>query len=250
MSLILMMNAFGQVMSPQNSLGNSNTKLIARAQQYYSAGRIDDSEHLALKIITDDNHLTKYEKYNVYRLLAFCSIAADNEEAGKRHFISAIRFNPNMSADPLTWSPKLRKVFDLATSEVKRQRLREAEWVFASEASLGRRASLKSLYLPGAGQLMKHQKRRGMMLGILTFSTVSAYLYGQAYLPKVKDRYHEANSTDLAEKRWKEYRDTRYMVSLIGLTALAIYGYTFFDALWAESDGDAVKLPIENIEHN
>jgi len=233
---------------PPDSLGNSNTDMIVKAQQLYNAGRIEEAEHIALKIITDDNDLTKYEKYNAHRLLAFCSIAAGNEVAGKKHFIIAISNNPNMIADPLTWSPKIRIVFDSAIAEVNRQKKIEKEWIYASSAQLGRAASLKSLYLPGAGQLMKKQKNKGRALGALTYLSMASYIYGQFYLPKVKDEYLAASTPNQAEARWKDYRNARYTVSITGLIALGIYGYTFFDALWSEPASETVTLPNQELE--
>lgn len=227
--------------------GKSNSDMIVRAQQNYNAGKIEKAEHLALKIITDDNDLTKYEKYNAYRLLAFCSIAAGNVEAGKKHFISAIVNNPNMTADPLTWSPKLRIVFDSAVAEVSRQKKIEKEWIYASSAQLGRAASLKSLFLPGAGQLMKNQKQKGLTLGILTYLSMASYVYGQFYLPKVRDDYLAAGTPNQAEARWEEYRNARYTVSITGLIALGIYSYTFFDALWSDPNTKVVNLPNEEL---
>ena len=248
LALLIILTHTSSAVELSETNGKSNTDLIVRAQQFYGAGQIESAEHLALKIISDDKDLTRYEKYNAYRLLAFCAIAADNIETGKKHFISAIRNNPNMTADPLTWSPKIRNVFDMAITEVNRRKKLEREWIYASEAQLGRRASLKSLYLPGAGQLMKKQKRKGITLGVLTYAAFSGFLVGQFYLPNVRDNYMEASTPKQAEARWKEYRNARYTVSITGLAALGIYGYTFFDALWSAPAGEAVKLPNSEIE--
>lgn len=250
LTILLLINLmqFVTAAEPNKPAQGSNIDMIIKAQQYYGAGKIEDAEHLALKLISDDNDLTKHEKYSAYRLLAFCAIAADNLETGKKHFISAMHYNPNMTADPLTWSPKLRTVFVLAVAEVDRGKKLEREWIYASEAQIGRRASLKSLYLPGAGQLMKKQKRKGITLGVLSYAAISGYLIGQIYLPTARDKYQQASTPRQADARWKDYRNARYMVSITGLAALAIYGYTFFDALWSAPAVEAVKLPNSNQE--
>jgi len=226
------------------SLHDSSAKAIYNAYKLYESGRIAEAEHLSLKILAESKSLSNDQKFHLYKLLAFCSIANDDEESGKRHFIDALKYNSNMSPDPLTWSPKIRRVFDRARSEYRQQVVLEIQHQSEIEAQIGRRASLKSLYLPGSGQVMKGQQVRGYTLGVLCLCAASAYVYGISSLPAARDRYLDANNEANAEKYWKEYRDVQYFVNLTGILMLAVYGYTFFDALWshpAEQDSISVK---------
>ncbi len=206
---------------------------IDRAAQFFEEGRIVEAEHLAFKTLSKPELLSKDQKFNLYRILAFCSIANDDEEGGERYFKSALMQNPNMSPDPLLWSPKIRRVFDRAKSsfniiqeDIKKQHL-------SREADFCRRASLKSLIIPGYGQLVKGQKTKSYATGLLFAGAASAFLYELISYPEARDAYFEATNSSDAEATWKEYRDAQYYVNISGLLTLAIYSYSFFDALWA-----------------
>lgn len=207
---------------------------IDQALNLYNEGLISEAEHLALKTLTEFKTLSDYQKYRLYRLLAFCSIAADDEVSGSRHFVEALKNNPGMTPDRLTWSPKVRRAFDRAKEIYQQQVTLERLRRNAIEAEIGRRASLKSLYFPGAGQVMKGQHLKGYSLGILFWATAAGFIYSGTVLPQARDRYLEAATSSSAEKRWAEYRDTQYLVNVTGIAALAVYGYIFFDALWSE----------------
>lgn len=215
---------------------------ILKAFSYYDEGRIAEAENLAYRLLSEESKMNARQKHDLYRLLAFCAIANDDEEAGLRLFVSALRFNPTMTSDMLTWSPKIRRVFENARGVYQSQLEKERRLLLSSDADLGRRSSLRSLYFPGSGQFMKGQPVRGVLLGTLFWSSCSYYLYEWAALPEVRDRYHQAETSFEAHQRWEEYRDHKYMVNISGLVTLAIYSYTYFDALWSASGAsDSLK---------
>lgn len=206
---------------------------IDRAAQFFEEGKISEAEHLALKTLSKPEKLTNSQKFSLYRILAFCSIANDDEEGGERYFTSALLHDPNMAPDPLLWSPKIRRVFDRAKVAYRALQEDVNKAQLSQEADFSRRASLKSLYMPGSGQLMKGQKVKGYTTGLLFWGAASSFIYELNAYPSARSSYYEANSDLDAAVKWKEYRNTQYYVNISGLLTLAIYSYSFFDALWA-----------------
>lgn len=206
---------------------------IATASEYYSEGRIGDAERLVLKLLNEQNQLDGEANFLIYRLLAFCSIANDDENAGIQYFIQALEYNPTMSPDPVTWSPKIRRVFDNARQNYQIHQEQQRLLRFAAEAELCRRASSRSLFLPGSGQMMKGHKAQGALLTTLFIGASAAAIYGQVMLPGAKDDYRNARNTADAERLWQDFRDAQYFANGTGILALSIYCYSFFNALWS-----------------
>jgi len=213
--------------------GSKCTVAIDRASSFYVEGNISEAERLALKLLTENGRLEVGDKFRLNRLLAFCAIANDDEEAGKRYFMEALKYNPAMTPDPITWSPKIRRVYEEARSNYQKLQSESRMKRYAAEAELCRRASLKSLYLPGAGQYAKGYKLRGTVLGVLFAGAVGASLYTQLKLPDAELRYHDASTREDADARWRDYRDAQYRANIVAAFAFSIYCYSFFDALWS-----------------
>ncbi len=242
--LISCLNIFAQDFGKDatGGIAEINNELTLQAHDFYDTGQIDKAEHLALKRLDEGENISHFEKSMLFKLLAFCAIANDDEETSKRHFISALRYNPSLSPDPLTWSPKIRRVFRRASEEYFKQMEELRRQKVAIEAHLGRRASLRSLYLPGSGQVMKGQILKGYIAGTLFWGSFAGFIYGQATLPDDRESYLNARTSTEAVSRWEDYRDKQYMVNITGIVALAVYGYSFFDALWSmPSDVDSLN---------
>lgn len=206
---------------------------VQKAFTLYEEGSIAEAENLAYRLLSEESELTTRQKHELYRLLAFCAIANGDEDAGLRLFVNALRYNPAMTPDPLTWSPKVRRVYENALESYEQQIAEEKKQRLSSIAEMCRRASSRSLVFPGAGQYMKGEKNKGYLLGSLFWTSLGSFIYTQIQLPQVRDDYRNANTTALAEARYDDYRNMQYMVNITGLITITVYGYSFFDALWA-----------------
>lgn len=207
---------------------------INQAFELYDEGRLTEAEHIALRMLTRSDTLNSFDKFNLHKLLAFIAIANDDEEGGRRQFIAALRFNPAMSPDPISWSPKVRRVFDKAREEHIKEESLQQKRVLVLEATVGREASMRSLILPGSGQIYKGDSKRGIVLGASFWGSVALFTYSAINLSQSKNDYLNANTSHDANRLWKDYRNTQYMFNVSGILVGGIYLYTYFDALWGE----------------
>ena len=218
---------------------------VLKAAEMYEQGRLGDAEFLALRALDAPNGMSKRDRAQLFQVLAFCAIANDDEENGKRQFIEALRLNPNLSPDPISWSPKVRRVFDKAREEyvqIVRIQAIESE---SREADLCRRASLQSLYFPGGGQWMKDQKMKGFACGSLFWASLAIFAYSESALPGARRDYLDATRPDEIEAKYQDYRTVSRRVIISGSVAALIYTYTFFDALWSDSQPTSDQLPAK-----
>jgi len=211
---------------------SDSLSVVQRVVQLYEAGRLSEAEFMALKALDDRPDLARYDRFELYRVLAFCAIANDDEVNGARHFIQALRLNPNLSPDPITWSPKVRRVFETARGEFLRITVEETRQRVAAEAEFCRKASLRSLYLPGAGQFDKGQPQRGVVYAAAFGISAVLFIYAEINLPKARDRYRQAQERQVIDREYRTYRNLYRLERIAGSMLIISYSAPFFDALW------------------
>ncbi|MCF7810387.1 hypothetical protein K9N50_05320 [bacterium] len=237
LSLIFLISVFNSLYAYDNDtdrtgiiIENAN-EIVEFVIDAYESGDINHAENLALKALDDTSRLSRQDQFTLYKYLAFCAVANDDEAGGIRRFKSALSLKPNVVADPITWSPKVRRVFDRALTEFTKNAETLELNRNAIVAEICRTASFKSLYLPGSGQILKGSKGKGILFGALFWGMAATFVYSQASLPDSKDRYLNATNKVDAMQRWKDYRNMQHIVTISGIATATIYTYIFFDAL-------------------
>lgn len=224
-----------EIPSTSTTPSKPDSLVVLQAAELYEEGRLGDAEFLALKALDSPNGLSKRDRAQLFQVLAFCAIANDDEENGKRQFVSALQLNPNLVPDPISWSPKVRRVFEKAR-EVYAQIIRiQAIESESREADLCRRASLQSLYFPGAGQYMKGAKLKAYTSGTLFWASLAVFAYAESALPDARDRYRNATLPLDIQHSYNDYRTLSRTALMSGSFTAACYVYSFFDALWSDS---------------
>jgi hypothetical protein len=221
--------------------------VVQKILSLYDAGKISEAENLALKSLDDEGlHLSRFDRFNLYEVLAFCAIANDDEKNGESHFLKALRLNPNLSPDPITWSPKVRQVYERARATYLKEAESLSRYKVVVEAGICRDASRRSLYLPGSGQFMKGQENRGLVYGILFWGAAATFIYAETKLPSKRDDYHKATTLSGIKSTWNDYRDMYRLAYLSGALLTVSYTVSFFDALWVPPAEGIVNTPLNN----
>ena len=212
---------------------NDTLNSVASLYQLYESGQIAEAEYQAFKMLDASPNLNRTDQANFHLILAFCAAANDDEDNSVRQFVQALRLNPNLSPDPVTWSPKIRRIFNKAYPEYLKELAKERSRRSAFEGELNLQASFRSLYLPGLGQISKQEKRKGITLLAFFGAGSAIFIYSQIELPRARNRYVDASTPQDAVVRWSHYRDTYRTAVISGALAVVIYLYSFADALWS-----------------
>ncbi len=209
------------------------TATISQVIDLYNEGLISDAERYALQALDSPDKFSRFELFTLHKILAFCFIANGNDLNAIVQFREALKLNSAMKPDPITWSPKVRELFGAAKQEHERELAINTYYQLTLEADLGRKASLKSLYIPGSGQSMKGHKS-GIWITALFVGAAATLVYTQVTIPAARERYEQA--TDIADinHQWKRYTNLYHTSYVSGSIAGSIYIYAFFDALWSK----------------
>ncbi|MFN3821778.1 MAG: DUF5683 domain-containing protein, partial [bacterium] len=149
-----------------------------------------------------------------------------------KHFSEALRYNPLLTPDPVTWSPKVRAAFESARSLFLKQEEQRQKMELTWEAVVCRNASWRSLILPGWGQYYRQEKVRAAIYSGWAILSLSVLIYAQYHLPSAREKYRSEQNLNQIEDRWQTYRDL-YRLRVVSFNSLLTsYLISFLDALY------------------
>lgn len=185
----------------------------------------------ALDAYDNPEHLAE-----VHVILGLIAFSENRELEAELQFKEALRLNRNVELDPLQVSPKILEVF----AEV-RAGLAEAgpeanldpgvtpRYVFLPD--LRAAAALRSMVLPGWGQLYKGEGTKGRVLlgvwGVSVAGSVTAHVLRQ----QARDAYLEAGTPDEALDRYDTFNRRHQIRNALLLGAAAVWLVSYVDAL-------------------
>lgn len=190
---------------------DSITILLEAAKDCYNEGEYAAVIDILGRI---SNDLEGSSVSEAYTYLAISYVAVGNKTAAKEHFKRALRFSPRLILDPAVVAKEAISIFD----ETKRE--------IAGEAAMC------SCLLPGSGQMMKGDNRKGQIImaasAVTAISSILSWTVtqgkGQTYWNLGPD------DTDKLEQAYNEYDKWYGRSLLISASFLCIYLYSIIDA--------------------
>ena len=172
----------------------------------------------------------------VHVVLGLIAFSQNDQQTARRQFTDALVLDPTVELDALLVSPKTLDFF----GEI-RTRLAQASGddALASEVTPryvlvpDRRAeaALRSMVLPGWGQLYKGERTKGRILlgvwGIAVAGTVSAHVLRQ----QSRDTYLDAVDPDEVLERYDTFNQWHKTRNALVLGTAVIWVYSYLDAL-------------------
>ncbi len=149
-----------------------------------------------------------------YTYLAISYVAVGDRTVAKEHFRKALRFSPELILDPAVVSREAISIFDETKREV------------AGEAAMC------SCFLPGSGQMMKGDNRKGQIIMAASAVTAIASILSWTITQGKGQTYWNLgpDETDMLEQTYNEYNEWYGRSLLISASFLCIYLYSIIDA--------------------
>ncbi len=186
--------------------------------------------------------LDRFERYTpgelaeLHVILGLIAFSQNTPGEARGEFANALTLNPSLELDSLQVSPKILDFFGVVRAEWRQARQQEARadpatvrYVVVEDRRV--EAALRSMVLPGWGQLHKGQRTKGQVMmgvwGVLAGSTVAAHvLRGRA-----RDRYDNAGTASDALDRYDTFNTWHQARNALLLGAAGFWIYSYVDAL-------------------
>ncbi len=206
---------------------------VARMRAAYERLDYDAADALGLALL-QGGRATPAELVDVHTTLAFIRFTRNRLAEARAQFRAALSLDPGLALDPLLVSPKILEFFETVRQE---HALRPGP---ADEAAAVRyvvvpdrrpAAALRSMAVPGWGQLYKADRRKGRAL--LAAWAATAGGAAAAHLVRHDARAAYRSETDPARvgERFDRYAAWHKARNNLALAAAGVWVYSYVDAL-------------------
>lgn len=156
---------------------------------------------------------------DTHKYLAYCKVAIGDTNAAHKQFKLLLDIAPRYELDPLTTKPEILQIFQGAQYERARE------------------SAMCSCFLPGAGQLLQGNEKKGMVIMSMAGLSLTASILSWLITDNKGNYYNSLGPEDInqLDKAYDDY-DRWYKISLVSSAIfISVYLYSIFDALPAKA---------------
>jgi len=199
--------------------------------------RYDDALEMAGSLLTGRGNLSLDQLVELHKVIGFVTFSDGRLNEAENSFRSALSIEPDLQLDSLYVSPKIldffRDVRAQFLTEAPEPGARDIRYLLVEDKRPA--AALRSLLMPGWGQIYKGEERKGViLLGTAGGAALGALLTHLA-MNNAHDRYLEATDPDLVASRYGRYNDLYRVRNNLLLAAAATWAWSYLDAAFREA---------------
>lgn len=217
--------------------GQERGDALARMRAAYEQFDYAAVERLAQEALDNYRAYAPGELAAIHVLLGRVRFAQGRPEAARAQFRAALSLQPALELDPLLVSPKVLELFRTVRQEISAARERASETAAAGAPRYvvlrdpRPAATLRSIVLPGWGQLYKGQEIKGWTLIGLWGGTLVGSGIAHLIRAEYRDAYLSATDPAVAKANYPRYSTWHKVRNSLLLGAALVWGYGVIDAL-------------------
>lgn len=210
-------------------------QLLRDVENAYKQLNYSEAEKKARAALEDYQRFDADELTELHKILGIIYYSENRVAEAKTHFQSALDLTPDLALDSLLVSPKILRFFNSIKAEW--QALGEhlgsdvatVRYVRAQDPRAG--AALRSMLLPGWGQVYKGEPGKGHLLmaawGVGVIGSIAAHVARN----NAHDAYRSETDPDQIESRYQTYNTYQKLHNGFLIFSAGVWLYAYFDAL-------------------
>ena len=224
------------VLSQQPSFGQQFPNYNAiQVKVLYEALEFDKAIQSGQNLLKSNQRFSRDELATIHQYMALSFYNKGEIDSSRSHFLTLLSIQPDFEPDPISVSPKIISFFDQLKSETKSRATEHAlsytKYVFLEDLRPG--ATFRSALLPGWGQIHKHQKNRGYIIGGAFITSLAAAGISIYFEKDKHNRYLDSTTPAEIEANYDTYNSWFKKRKLFTITTMSIWAFAVLDALWA-----------------
>lgn len=227
---------------PAQAWGQDTGRVVDEIRAAYQQLDYEAAVERARAALAEDDGLTLAARTEIHSILALIAYTRGDLDEARRHFNLALDLDPAHTLDPLLVSPKIVSFFDEVRAERRRSATEttggpEIRYVVVRDNRPD--AALRSMVLPGWGQLYKGERTKGWALAGLWGLNASAVVVAHLQAERSRNAYlDETNAAEVAA-RYDTYNSWHRARNSLLLGAAGIWLYSYVDALLSPGERPA-----------
>ena len=209
-------------------------EVIQDIRSAYERVDFDVAESRIKEALDNYEQFSPSELAQIYVFSALVNYAQNNRTEAQAQLGLAIQLNPEVEVDPILAPPGLVEMAAriktlMAESGNELEEEPELRYLVLADPRPG--AALRSMILPGWGQLYKGQKRKGYSLVGAWGLTAGGTLVAHILRASAENDYLDAATTDEALRLYDDFNRWHQVRNNLFLASAGIWVYSYIDAL-------------------
>jgi len=213
----------------------NSAQKVMEIRYAYEQLNFQEAEIKAQSALKEYHVFSAAQLTEIHKILGFIYFSQNQSLNSKEQFKLALQLTPGLKLDSMYVSPKIMTFFTDVKKETpftfESQTPQESQTRYIIAEDPRRVASLKSLALPGLGQLHKGQKTKGAIL--ITLWSVSVTSATTAYFLRDKAEKKYLTETDplRIEKKYQDFNKLHKICKNFAFLAVGVWVFSYFDAI-------------------
>ncbi|MEX0747105.1 MAG: DUF5683 domain-containing protein [Rhodothermales bacterium] len=222
------------------------SEVLEEIQQAYRDLDYDTADRKAREALDQYGDFTVGQLTDLHTILGLIAYNRSDFLEARRQFISAIQLTPDLELDPLLVPPKILTYFDSVKDELQTGGIETApaasRYVFVRDPRPD--AAVRSMLLPGWGQLYKGHKLKAWALSGAWVATVAGALWSHRMRTIAREDYREAENQDDIEILYDRYNRWHKTRNALAQGAVVVWIVGYVDALLTDAANSASQGPL------
>lgn len=171
------------------------------------------------------------ELSEIYKISALVRFSRGDEAGTREHLALALQVNPDLIMEARETPPQLMALFEELRAASADTPAQEKELRYLILQDPRPAAVMRSMLLPGWGQLYKQQQRKGILLMSAWGATSIGTLVAHVQRNKAEDHYLDAGTLEALNDRYPAFDRWHRVRNNLFVAASAIWVYSYIDAL-------------------
>jgi hypothetical protein len=220
--------------------------ILKEIQQAYRDLDYEAADRKAREALGQYGEFTVQQLTDLHTVVGLIAYNRSDFLEARRQFISALQLSPELKLDPLVVPPKILAYFGSVKSELQAGGIDDAQavsrYVFVGDPR--RDAVLRSMVLPGWGQLYKGHKIKGWVFSGAWATAIGGALWAHRKRADAEEFYEAASDTLSAVQRYPRFN--RWHKARNGLVqgAALVWVVSYVDALLTGSSISDSRDPL------
>lgn len=212
----------GSIVSAQD-----DSELETELESLYKSRNYNSLETYALKQLHQSDSLTITGRALLYKYLGIVYVIQGRPDDGRIEFHRWLLLDPNGFIDSFSYPPPIVRVFEEAKSGIEREKVQPPEIVPLWKP--GPASVVKSLLVPGWGQLLQSKNNKAIGLFSLQVISISGWIVCEHNMTIENRKYHLETDPSRFDELYDSANRWNYARWAFALSSSAIYLLTQAD---------------------